>query len=102
MPILELTKQASEEIKHSANSEISAAVREAWNDFPAHVRRKDLPDDFRITARFVDSAHDGNVSVGRFHAFMTATLAAARFLRDSTWVRMPSGGPRNKGTSAIG
>ena len=102
MPILELAKQTSEEVKHSAKCEISAAVREAWNDFPAHFGRKDLPDDFRITARFVESAHDGNVFLGRFHDLMPASLAAAKFRSERMWVRIPSGGPRNNGTSAIG
>jgi hypothetical protein len=37
------------------------------------------------------------------HAVTSAPdLVTARFLSERTWVRIPSGGPRNNGTSAIG
>ena len=63
MPILKIAEQTGEEIKHAIQSKIHVAVREAWNDFPAHVRRKDLTDDFGVSARFVEPAHDDNVFV---------------------------------------
>src|SRR5262245_33013791 len=36
------------------------------------------------------------------HVVTGVRRVTAKFLSDNTWVRIPSGGPRNNGTSAIG
>src|SRR4030095_5417262 len=62
-PILKIGEQTREEIRHSIQSEINIAVRKTLDDFPSHVRRENLTDDFRIAARLVESPDDGDVVV---------------------------------------
>src|SRR5262249_28019276 len=63
MPILKIGEQTREEIRHSLQSEINVAVRKALDNFPAHVRRENLTNDFWITTRLVKSADDGDVVI---------------------------------------
>src|SRR5262245_25858545 len=60
-PILKIGEQTREEIRHSLRSEINIAVRKTLDDFPSHVRRENLTDDFRIAARLVKAADDCDV-----------------------------------------
>jgi hypothetical protein len=53
VPILKIRKQAREEIADAGETEINIAVRKAWNNFPTHVRREHLADDFGVSARFI-------------------------------------------------
>src|SRR5262245_22865845 len=45
MPIFKITEQAREEIKDSVQPLINAAVRKAFDHFPAHIRREHGFDD---------------------------------------------------------
>src|SRR5215813_2732145 len=62
-PILKIGEKAREEIRHSLQSEINVAVRKTLDNFPAHVRRENLTNDFWITMRLVKSADDGDVVI---------------------------------------
>src|SRR5262249_52810908 len=85
-PILKIGEQAREEIRHSLQSEINIAVRKTLDDFPSHVRRENLTDDFRITARLVKSADDGDVVICVLCVHFWRTQESTRKMRGSFMV----------------
>src|SRR5262245_48973666 len=60
---LEVLDKATEEVaEHVVESDIDTAVREAFDDFPPDIRRQHLPDDVRVTPRFVEPTDDSDLS----------------------------------------